>query len=108
MPDWEENARFVLGVFRIDAARAGGSPEADLLAAELQATSADFRRLWAETGMRSHGVSRKRLWHPVAGPLALECSALAVDGAGGLSVIVFTPAAPQDAQAIASLLSDRP
>ena len=34
LPDWEETARFVLGVFRIDVARTGGGPEAAALAAE--------------------------------------------------------------------------
>lgn len=108
LPDWEENVRFALAVFRIDAARAGGCPEADALAAELQAISPDVRRLWAETEMRSHGVGVKRLCHPIAGPLALECSAFAVDGASGLSMIVFTPASPADALAIVGLLSDQP
>jgi transcriptional regulator with XRE-family HTH domain len=104
LPDWEENARFAVAVLRIDAARAGGCPEAEALAAELQPTSADFRRLWAENGMRSHGVVLKRLRHPVAGPLTLECSAFAVDGAEGLGMIVFAPASPADARAVASLL----
>jgi hypothetical protein len=49
----------------------------------------------------------KRLQHPVAGPLTLEYSTLSVDGGDGPSMIVFTPASPADAQAIASLLSDR-
>ncbi|HEY2708769.1 MAG TPA: helix-turn-helix transcriptional regulator [Caulobacteraceae bacterium] len=107
LPDWEENARFALEVFRIDVARAGDCPEAAALAAELQASSADFRRLWAETGMRSHAVALKRLTHPVAGPLELETSAFAVDGAEGLRMIVFTPNRPADARAIATLLARR-
>ncbi len=107
LPDWEENARFAVAVFRIDVARAGGCPEAVALAAELQATSADFRRLWAENDVRSHWVGLKRLQHPVAGPLTLETSAFAVDGADGLSMVVFTPASPADARAIELLLSDR-
>ena len=106
LPDWEENARFAIGVFRLDVARAGDSPEAEAIAAELQATSADFRRLWADNEMRSHQPALKRLLHPLVGPLALEASAFAVEGANGLTMIVFTPAAPADARAIARLLSD--
>jgi len=105
LPDWEANARFAIAAFRIDVARAGGYPEAAALAAELQATSTDFRRLWAENEMRSHGVGLKRLRHPIAGPLALEYSTFAVDGADGLSMVVFTPASPADARAINALLS---
>jgi transcriptional regulator with XRE-family HTH domain len=105
LPDWEANARFAIAVFRLDVARAGSSPEAVALAAELQATSADFRRLWAENEVRNHSVGLKRLQHPVAGSLSLETSSFAVDGAGGLSMIVFTPVSPADARAIEALLS---
>jgi transcriptional regulator with XRE-family HTH domain len=107
LPEWEADARFAVAVFRLDVARMGACPEADALAAELQATSADFRRLWAENDVRSHWVGRKHLQHPVAGPLTLETSAFAVDGADGLSMIVFTPVSPADARAIAALLSDK-
>ena len=105
LPDWEENARFAIAVLRIDAARAGGSPEAEALADELQAVSEDFRRLWAENGMRTHGAGIKRLHHRLAGPLTLEYSAFPVDGAEGLTMIVFNPATPGDAEAIARLLA---
>jgi hypothetical protein len=102
-PDWESDARFALAAFRVDIARAGGGPEAVALAAELQATSADFRRLWAENEMRSHGVGLKRLQHPIAGLLTLEYSAFAVDSAEGLSMIVYTPTSTAVAEAIARL-----
>jgi transcriptional regulator with XRE-family HTH domain len=105
LPDWEEHARFALSVFRIDVARAGGGPEAAALVAELQATSADFRRLWAENDVRNHGAGVKRLQHSVAGLITLEYSAFAVDGADGLSMVVFTPATPADARVIDLLLS---
>ena len=107
LPHWEADVRFALAAFRVDVARAGDCPEAEALAAELQETSEEFRRLWAEHELRSHGVGVKRLHHPVAGPLALEYSAFAVDGGGGLSMIVFTPATPADEQAIAALLAGR-
>ena len=90
---WEENARFAIGVFRTDVARAGGCAEAAALAGQLQATSAEFRRLWAENEVRSHAVGLKRYRHPLAGLLTLEYSACAVDGAEGLSMTVFMPAA---------------
>lgn len=107
LPDWEENARFVVSVFRLDVARAGDRPEAAALAAELQATSADFRRLWAENDVRGHGVGLKRLRHPQVGPLTLEYSAFAVDGADGLAMVVYTPASPADVRAVEALLSRR-
>jgi transcriptional regulator with XRE-family HTH domain len=107
-PDWEANARFAIAVFRVDVARAGGSPEAAALAAELQTSSADFRRLWAENEMRSHWFGLKRVHHPRAGLLTLEYSTFAVGGADGLSMIVFSPASPAEARAIESLLANAP
>ncbi|HEX4180494.1 MAG TPA: helix-turn-helix transcriptional regulator [Caulobacteraceae bacterium] len=107
LPDWEEHARSLLGVFRIDVARAGGCPEATALEAELRATSADFRRLWAESDMRSHGVGLKYFERPGVGSLTLEYSTFEVDGAEGLSMVVFTPATPADVQVIAAMLAHR-
>lgn len=106
-PDWESDARFALAPFRVDAARAGDCPEAASLAAELEATNADFRRIWAENDVRGHWVGLKRFQHPVAGPLTLEYSSFAVDSAAGLSMVVFTPTLPADVRAIESLLSER-
>lgn len=105
LPDWEESARFAVAVFRTDLARTGGSPAALALAAELEATSADFRRLWAENDVRNHGFGVKRLAHPLAGPLTLETAAFQVEGADGLTMVVFTPATAADARAIAGLLA---
>ena len=105
LPDWEENARFALAVFRIDAARAGSPPEAAALAAELQEKSAEFRRLWAENEVRTHGIGLKRLHHPIAGPLTLEYSAFSVDGADNLSMIVCTPVSSRDEKAVQALLA---
>jgi transcriptional regulator with XRE-family HTH domain len=107
LPDWEADARFAVAVFRMDVARAGGCPEAAALAAELHETNADFRRFWAENEVRGHWVGSKRMTHPVAGPLVLETMAFTVDGAEGLSMVVFTPATDKDERAIAKLLAGR-
>ena len=107
MPDWEEHARSMVAVFRMDVARMGGSPEADALVAELQAASPDFRRLWAENEVRSHGAGRKRMNNPFVGPFTLEISAFAIDGAEGLTMLVFTPASAADARAIEALMARR-
>jgi transcriptional regulator with XRE-family HTH domain len=105
LPDWEENARFVLGVFRMDVARMGGSPEAAALIAELDAKSADFRRLWAENEVRNHGVGRKRYENPQVGPFSLEVQTFAVEGSDGLTMMVFTPVSAADARALAALIA---
>jgi transcriptional regulator with XRE-family HTH domain len=107
LPDWEDNARAALAVFRMDVARIGGSVEAAALVAELQAASPDFRRLWAENDVRSHGVGVKRYDHPLVGPFTLEVTAFPVDAADGLTMIVFTPVAAADARAIEALMARR-
>jgi transcriptional regulator with XRE-family HTH domain len=106
LPDWESDARFVVAAFRMDTVRSGGSEEAAALAAEMREASADFRRFWADNEMRSHGVGRKRIKHPIAGWLTLEYSALSVDGANGLGLVVYTAATPEDARVIERLLSE--
>lgn len=107
LPDWEDNARFAAAVFRIDVARAGSGSEALALAAELEATSEDFRRMWAEHDVRTNGVGRKRLDHPTGGRITLEVSTYAVDGADGLTLMIFNPATEADAQAVQTLIAQR-
>ncbi|WP_322044606.1 helix-turn-helix transcriptional regulator [Paraburkholderia sp. J67] len=107
LPDWEDNARWAVSVFRIDVARGGGAPQAQALVAELLAQSEDFRRIWAESEVRRHGIGTKRLVHSEAGPLALSYSSFGVDGSNGLSMIVFSPATAHDARAIETLIARR-
>lgn len=105
-PDWEQVARFAVEVFRIDAARAGNTRDAAALVAELHEASADFRRIWSDSDVRSHGAGLKRL-HSIAGPLTLEYSAFNVDGADGLSLVIYTPASEDDARAVEALIAQR-
>ena len=105
LPEWESDARFALAAFRVDVARGGDFPEAAALAAELHQTSADFRRMWADGEMRTHATALKRIDHPVAGTLNLEYSSFSVDGAHGLTMIVFTPVSPEDERRIATLVT---
>jgi len=107
LPHWEDDARFALSVFRVAVARAGGGSEAIALAAELQASSADFRRLWAENEVSSHWIGLKQLHHPAVGSFTLETLAFAVDGADGLSMVVFTPASPADVRAVETLIANK-
>ncbi|MES2283340.1 MAG: helix-turn-helix transcriptional regulator [Pseudomonadota bacterium] len=105
MPDWEADARFALAAFRVDVARAGDSTEAAALTAELQAGSADFRRMWAENETSGHYVGLKRIQRPGAGTITLEYQSLSVDSAAGLSMVVFAPLTQADADGIALLMS---
>ncbi len=106
-PDWQAVARFVVGVFRIDAARAGAEAEVAPLVEELCRSSPEFASMWRDNDVHRHGDGIKRLRHPQLGILALEYSTFAVDGLPELSMIVFNPATPADRQRIGSLIDGR-
>jgi transcriptional regulator with XRE-family HTH domain len=104
--DWESVARHVVGAFRVDAARAGAVAEVGPLVDELCRLSPEFRTMWREHDVGgAHGEAVKHIRHPVLGPLAFEYSAFAVDGRTDLSMVVFNPATPADAEKISSRIS---
>jgi transcriptional regulator with XRE-family HTH domain len=101
--DWESVARFVVGAFRVDAARAGAAEEVEPLVNELCRRSPEFKALWRENDVRSHGEVVKQIRHPVLGLIGFEYSAFAVDGRPDLSMVIYNPATPADADKIRSL-----
>jgi transcriptional regulator with XRE-family HTH domain len=106
--DWDAIARFVVGAFRADAARAGAVSEVSELVDELCRRSAEFAALWRDNNVHVHGEGIKRLRHPILGPIMMEYSAFAVDGRPDLSMIVYNPATSSDAGRIRSLVAPQP
>ena len=106
--DWEAVARFVVGAFRIDAARAGADAEVAPLVAELSRSSPEFASMWRDNDVQTHGDGVKHLRHPQLGPIALEYSAFAVDARPDLSLIVYNPATSADRKLIESLVGGTP
>jgi transcriptional regulator with XRE-family HTH domain len=105
--DWESVARFVLGAFRVDAARAGAAAQVEPLVEELCRLSPEFRAMWRDNDVRGpHGDMVKHIRHPVLGRIAFEFSAFAVDGRTDLAMIVYNPATPEDAKKISSLIGE--
>jgi transcriptional regulator with XRE-family HTH domain len=103
--DWESVARLVLGAFRLDAARAGAAADVEPLVDELCRLSPEFKAMWRDNDLPgAHREAVKQIRHPVLGPLAFEYSAFAVDGRTDLSLLIYNPATPADAERIASLL----
>jgi transcriptional regulator with XRE-family HTH domain len=102
--DWEGVARFVVGAFRVDAARAGAAAEVEPLVDELCRLSPEFKAMWRDNDVRAHGEAVKHIRHPILGRLAFEYSAFAVDGRPDLSMVVYNPATPADAERIRSLI----
>jgi transcriptional regulator with XRE-family HTH domain len=105
--DWESVARFVVGAFRADAARAGAVSEVGALVDELCRLSPEFAALWRDNDVHAHGEGVKRLRHPVLGPITVEYSAFAVDGRPDLGMIVYNPVTAADADRIRSLVASR-
>lgn len=101
--DWESVARFVVGAFRVDAARAGAAEEVEPLVDELCRLSPEFKAMWQDNDVRSHGEVVKHIRHAILGPLAFEYSAFAVDGRPDLSMVIYNPTTPEDADKIRSL-----
>ena len=103
--DWRSVARFVVGAFRADAARAGASKEIEQIVEELSRLSPEFEALWRSNDVVAHGEGLKRIRHPELGLLELEFSAFAVDGRPDLGMIVYNPATPALADRIRAYIA---
>ena len=106
--DWESVARFVVGAFRADAARAGAVSEVGELVDELCKRSPEFAALWRDNNVHVHGEGIKRLRHAILGPIMMEYSAFGVDGRPDLGMVVYNPATRSDADRIRSLVRSLP
>jgi transcriptional regulator with XRE-family HTH domain len=91
--DWESVARFVVGTFRADVARAGLASEVSDLVDDLCRANPDFDRMWRENHVfgPTEGEHVKRLLHPQFGTIEMEHSLFAVDGRPDLTMLVYTP-----------------
>ncbi len=102
--DWDSVARFVVGVFRADAARTGAAASVQPLVEELSQASPEFAAMWRDNDVRGFGEGIKRLRHPVLGEISLEYSAFAVDGRPDLAMLIYNPVSAADAERIRSLI----
>ena len=104
--DWSSIARFVVGAFRADVARAGAaaSDEVFRLVEELCRLSPEFGALWESNEVVAHGEGVKCIYHPEAGHLDLEFSSFAVEGRPELDMIVYNPASPTVADRVRALI----
>lgn len=102
--DWESVARFVVGAFRVDVARAGATDAVTGLVDELCRLSPEFDAMWRDNSVHAHGEAVKRIEHPVIGPFSFEYSAFAVDGRTDLSLVVYNPATQADRDKLHDLM----
>jgi transcriptional regulator with XRE-family HTH domain len=106
--DWEGVARFVVGAFRVDVARAGAAAEVGALVKDLCRLSPEFEVFWRDNNISAHGEAVKHIRHPILGPIAFEFSAFAIDGRPDLTMVVYNPATPEDAYKISTLIESPP
>ena len=105
--DWESVARYVVGSFRADVARAGATEEITQLVDELSRTSEAFDRLWRDNEIAAHHEGLKRLHHPAVVLLELEFYDFAVDGSPELGMVIYNPASSGDADRVRALVRMR-
>jgi transcriptional regulator with XRE-family HTH domain len=104
---WESVARFVLGAFRTETARAGASGAAEPLIAELRRLSPEFDAMWRDNDFGGfHPDDIKHMRHPTLGDLAFQASQFSVDGRTDLTLVVYNPATPEDAGKIGRLVGE--
>jgi transcriptional regulator with XRE-family HTH domain len=106
-PDWERVARYVVGAFRADAARAGAARNVQAFVEELCQLSPDFDRIWRDNDVRTHGEGTKEIRHPFVGVVELEYSSFAVDGRPDLRLVVYNPATEATREQIEFLIANQ-
>jgi transcriptional regulator with XRE-family HTH domain len=89
-PDWDRFAEMCVGVMRAEAGRDPHDRGLQDLVGELSTRSEDFRRLWADHNVRTHGTGTKRFHHPIVGELTLAYEELAITAEPGLVLLVYT------------------
>lgn len=104
--DWAAVARFAVGTFRLDTARAGTAALVAPLVEELSELSPEFREFWKENDVPGpHGEAVKHIRHPQIGPLAIEYSSFVIEGRTDLCMVVYNPVTPEGRDGIARLMA---
>ena len=64
--------------------------------------------MWAESTVSvACGERPKHVVHPIAGPVALEYSAFAMDGRPDFGMVIYSPATSVDRKVVESLVRPR-
>ena len=90
--DWEDNARQIVALLRVEAGRSPYDRILTDLVGELATRSDLFRTLWASHDVRLHRTGTKNLHHPVVGDLDLTFEAMDLTSDPGLQLLAFSVA----------------
>ena len=106
-PDWEDVALGALAGVRASAGAELDDPHLTDLIGELSLKSPEFRTMWARHDVRDRVSGTKRFNSPLIGEITLQYESLAVTGAIGQTLMIFTAepdsAAEQSLHLLASL-----
>ena len=91
MVDWEGDARRVVGRFRADYAKSARAVRMAEVVAELERESAEFRRVWAEYAVLDRDSGIRTIYARGIGPARFHYTVLAVEGARGLKLVLYSP-----------------
>ena len=100
MPDWADDARAMLAKFRLEFSRAGDDPAFASLVRELDDTSPEFHRWWAQHDVMGRGEGIKRFQHPTLGEIRFEHTSFIVEDAPDLRLVIYTPIAGDSADKV--------
>ncbi|RKR91320.1 Xre family transcriptional regulator [Micromonospora pisi] len=89
--EWAEVAAEMIGMLRLRAGRALAHPDVRRLVQELGASSAFFRKVWAEQTVSTGSRAIKHFQHPEAGAIELIVESLTVKHAEDQTVVVLMP-----------------
>jgi hypothetical protein len=99
---WSQIAQDCVADLRTVVSLDPGSPELELLVAELSASSPEFAELWQHHDVRVNNGGARRFHHPTIGPFTLTSEVLAA--VDGVRLLVFQAGNnPADRAAIVSL-----
>ncbi|NYI08231.1 hypothetical protein FHU37_005260 [Allostreptomyces psammosilenae] len=108
MPDWEREARWIVGLLRAASAQQLANPRFGELIRHLSDTSELFRAWWTSHDVEEFTPSVRRLWYPEVGELRLNYMRFVVEGRPGLSVVVhFAPPGSPEAERLERLVRAR-
>lgn len=89
--DWEGDARRMVGRFRADYSRSSKDPRLAELVADLERQSAEFRRLWRDHEVLGRDSGIRTIRVPRIGATRFHYTVLAVEGAHGLKLVLYSP-----------------
>ena len=104
-PSFEQAMTYMVASFRRSVGTDTDDPRFVQLVGELSLSSDDFRRLWARHDVHVREGARTIAPHPQVGELSLFKERLSVEGADGLTLVIYHPGDTSTAEKLSMLAS---